>query len=156
MNPLYPRAHCARCPIQIWICCLTIFLYTYFYISKYLDVRSDWGAEVGLLHDLLQPVHTVLGVGEHVLVDGLHALVVVLQGRLDLVLGVLNVLQAPGLGVALQQEEIIIISIIFLFGLVNIKIPMDDPENWALRQTNVISDTPKNLVSDKRHVRQTK
>jgi hypothetical protein len=51
------------------------------------------------LHDLLQPVHAVLSVGQHVLVDCLDALVVVLQGMFDLVGGVLGILQAPGLGV---------------------------------------------------------
>ena len=64
-----------------------------------LDVRSDGGAEVSLLDNLLQPVHAVLSVGEHVLVDGLDALVVVLEGVLNLVGGVLGVLEAPGLGV---------------------------------------------------------
>jgi hypothetical protein len=51
------------------------------------------------LHDLLQPVHAVLSVGQHVLVDCLDALVVVLQGMFNLVGGVLGILQAPGLGV---------------------------------------------------------
>ena len=51
------------------------------------------------MHDLLQPVNAVLGVGQHILVDCLDALVVVLQGMLNLVGGVLGVLQTPGLGV---------------------------------------------------------
>ena len=51
------------------------------------------------MHDLLQPVHAVLSVGQHVLVDCLDALVVVLQGMFNLVGGVLGILQAPGLGV---------------------------------------------------------
>jgi len=63
------------------------------------DVGSDRGAEVSLLHDLLQSVHAVLGVGQHILVDCLDALVVVLQGMLNLVGGVLGILQTPGLGV---------------------------------------------------------
>ena len=51
------------------------------------------------MHDLLQSVHAVLGVGQHILVDCLDALVVVLQGMLNLVGGVLGILQTPGLGV---------------------------------------------------------
>jgi len=68
--------------------------------SPGLDVGGDGGAEVGLLHDLLQPGHAVVGVGEDVLVDGLHSLVVVLQGVLDLVGRVFRILQAPSLWVA--------------------------------------------------------
>ena len=64
-----------------------------------LDVGGDGGAEVSLLDNLLQPVHAVLGVGEHVLVDGLDTLVVVLEGVLNLVGGVLGILETPGLGV---------------------------------------------------------
>ena len=64
-----------------------------------LDVGSDRGAEVGLLHNLLQSVHAVLSVGQHVLVYCLDSLVVVLEGVLYLIGGVLSVLQAPGLGV---------------------------------------------------------
>ena len=64
-----------------------------------LDVGGDGGAEVSLLDNLLQPVHAVLGVGEHVLVNGLDTLVVVLEGVLNLVGGVLGVLETPGLGV---------------------------------------------------------
>jgi len=38
-----------------------------------LDVGGDRWAEVGLLHKLFQPVNGIVGVGEHVLVQGLHA-----------------------------------------------------------------------------------
>jgi hypothetical protein len=68
--------------------------------SPGLDVGGDRGAEVGLLDNLLQSVHAVVGVGQHVLVDGLDTLVVVLKGGLYLIGGVLRVLNAPGLGVA--------------------------------------------------------
>ena len=68
--------------------------------SPGLDVGGDGGAEVSLLDDLLQSLHAVLSVGEDVLVDGLHSLVVVLESVLDLVGGVLGVLQTPSLGVA--------------------------------------------------------
>lgn len=64
--------------------------------SQGLDVGSLGGAEVGLLDDLVQPVDAVVGVGEHVLVHLLDGVVVVLEGLLDLVGGVLLVLQAPG------------------------------------------------------------
>ena len=64
-----------------------------------LDVGGDGGTEVGLLDNLLQPVHAVLSVGEHVLVDGLDTLVVILERVLNLVCGVLGILETPGLGV---------------------------------------------------------
>lgn len=64
-----------------------------------LDVAGLRGAQVGFLDDLLQPVDGVVGVGQHVLVHLLHRVVVVLDGLLDLVGGVLGVLKAPGLGV---------------------------------------------------------
>ena len=64
-----------------------------------LDVGGDGGTEVGLLDNLLQPVHAVLSVGEYVLVDGLDTLVVILERVLNLVCGVLGILETPGLGV---------------------------------------------------------
>lgn len=63
------------------------------------DVGSLRGTKVSLLNDLLQSVHAVLSVGQHILVDCLDALVVVLKGMLNLVGGVLRILQTPGLGV---------------------------------------------------------
>jgi len=63
------------------------------------DVSSFGWTEVSLLHDLLQSVHAVLSVGQHILVDCLDALVVVLKGMLNLVGGVLGILETPGLGV---------------------------------------------------------
>jgi len=63
------------------------------------DVGCDRGAEVGLLHNLLQSVHAVLSVGQHVLVHGLDSFIVVLEGMFYLIGGVLSVLKAPGLGV---------------------------------------------------------
>ena len=63
-------------------------------------VGSDGGAEVGLLDDLLQSVHAVVSVGQHVLIDGLDSLVVILKSSLNLIGGVLRVLDTPGLGVA--------------------------------------------------------
>ena len=68
--------------------------------SPGLDVGGDGGAEVGLLHDLLQSLHAVLSVGEHILVDGLDTLVVVLESVLNLVCGIFRILQAPSLGVS--------------------------------------------------------
>jgi len=66
-----------------------------------LDVGSLGGAQVSLLHDVLQASHGVVGVGQNVLVHLLDSVVVVLDGLLDLVGGVLLVLKAPGLGVVL-------------------------------------------------------
>ena len=68
--------------------------------SPGLDVGGDGGTEVGLLHNLLQSLHAVLGVGQDVLVDGLNSLVMVLESVLDLVGGIFRVLQAPSLGVS--------------------------------------------------------
>lgn len=65
-----------------------------------LDVLDVGGAEVRLLGDVPQAVHRVLRVGQHVLVQLLHGVVVVLDGLLDLVGRVLGVLQAVRLGVA--------------------------------------------------------
>ena len=67
--------------------------------SPGLDVGGDRGAEVGLLHDLLQSVHAVVSVGQDVLVDLLNTLIVVLQSSLDFIGRVLRILNAPGLGV---------------------------------------------------------
>jgi len=66
-----------------------------------LDVSRLRGAQVSLLDDLLQPSNRVVGVGQHILVHLLDGVVVVLDSLLDLVGGVLFVLQAPGLGVTL-------------------------------------------------------
>lgn len=63
--------------------------------TKRLDVGGDGGTEVGLLDNLLQPVHAVVGVGDDILVDGLHSVVVVRQGVFDLVGGVVSVFEAP-------------------------------------------------------------
>ena len=68
--------------------------------SPGLDVGGDWGAEVSLLHNLLQSLHAVLSVGQDILVDSLDSLVVVLQSVLDLIGGIFRILQAPGLGVS--------------------------------------------------------
>lgn len=68
--------------------------------SSWLDVGGDGGTEVGLLDDVLQSGDAVVSVGEHVLVDGLDTLVVVLEGVLDLVGGIFRILQAPCLWVA--------------------------------------------------------
>ena len=67
--------------------------------SPGLDVGGDGGAEGSLLDDLLQSLHAVLGIGQHVLVDGLDTLVVVLESMLDLIGGIFSVLQTPSLGV---------------------------------------------------------
>ena len=64
--------------------------------SQRLDVGSFGGAEVGLLDDLVQAVNAVVGVGQNVLVHLLHGVVVVFKGLLDLVGGVLLVLETPG------------------------------------------------------------
>jgi len=69
--------------------------------TKRLDVSGDGGAEVGLLDQLLQAVNRVVGVGQHILVEGLDSVVVILESGLDLVGGVLLVLQAPSLRVVL-------------------------------------------------------
>jgi len=66
-----------------------------------LDIGSLRGAQVSLLHNVLQASHGVVGVGQDVLVHLLDSVVVVLDGLLDLVGGVLLVLKAPGLGVVL-------------------------------------------------------
>ena len=67
--------------------------------SERLDVGSFGGTEVSLLHNLLQPGHRVLCVGQNILVDGLNAFVVILQSMLNLVGRVLSILQTPGLRV---------------------------------------------------------
>lgn len=59
------------------------------------DIGRLRGAEVGLLHDLLQAVHAVLRVGQHVLVDGLDAVIVVLKSMLNFIRGIFRILQAP-------------------------------------------------------------
>jgi len=66
-----------------------------------LDVGGLRGAQVGLLDDLLQAGDRVVGVGEHILVHLLDRVIVVLDSLLDLVGGILLILKAPGLGVAL-------------------------------------------------------
>jgi len=68
--------------------------------SHGLDVGGDGGAEVGLLHNLLQSLHAVLSVGKDILVDSLDTLIVVLESMLDLVGGIFSILQAPSLGVS--------------------------------------------------------
>lgn len=67
--------------------------------SLRLDVGSDGGTEVSLLDDLLQSLDAVLGIGQHVLVDGLDTLVVVLESMLDLIGRIFSILQTPSLGV---------------------------------------------------------
>jgi len=69
--------------------------------AKGLDVGGHGGTQVGLLHDLLQPVHAVVGVGDDVLVDGLDTVVVVRKSVLNLVCGVIGVFKAPSLRVVL-------------------------------------------------------
>lgn len=66
-----------------------------------LDVGSLGRAQIGLLHDVLQMVHRVLSVGQHILVQLLDSIIVVLNGLLDLIGGVLRILQAVGLGVSM-------------------------------------------------------
>jgi len=66
---------------------------------QWLDVGGFRWTEVSLLHNLLQSVHTVLGVCFHILVDSLYSFIVVLKSVLNLIGRVLLVLQAPGLGV---------------------------------------------------------
>jgi len=64
-----------------------------------LDIGSLGGAEVSLLDNVLQASHRVVRVGKDVLVHLLDGVVVVLDGLLDLVGGVLFVLKTPWLGV---------------------------------------------------------
>jgi hypothetical protein len=81
-----------------------------------LDVSGLGGAQVGLLHDLLQPVNGVVGVGQHILVHLLHGVVVVLDGLLDLVGGVLGVLKTEGLGVVLGTDWGSIVGLLMMRG----------------------------------------
>lgn len=67
--------------------------------SSGLNVGGDGGTEVSLLNNFLQSLDTVLGVGKHVLVDGLDTFVVVLESVLDLISRIFRVLQTPSLRV---------------------------------------------------------
>lgn len=69
-----------------------------------LDVGSGGGAQVGFLNDFLQTVDRVIGVGQDILVHLLDGVVVVFDGLLDFVSGVLGVLQTPGFGVVLGAK----------------------------------------------------
>ncbi len=71
--------------------------------AQWLDVLGLGGAQVGLLHDILQAVNGVLGVGEHILVQLLHGVIIVLDGLLNLVGGVLGVLQAVSVRLVRQE-----------------------------------------------------
>ena len=77
-----------------------------------LDVLGLGGAEVGLLCDVPQAVHRVLSVGQHVLVQLLHGVVVVLDGLLDLVGRVLGVLEAVRLRVAVGTLGLGVVGVV--------------------------------------------
>lgn len=68
--------------------------------SQRLDIASFAGAQVGFLDNFLQSVDRVIGIGQHILVHLLHAVVVVFDGLLDFVSGVFGILQTPSFGVS--------------------------------------------------------
>lgn len=75
-----------------------------------LDISGFRGAQIGFFHNLLQTVHRVVGVGQHIFVHLLHRVVVVFNGFLDLVGGIFGILQTPGFGVVHRASGIGIFS----------------------------------------------
>lgn len=73
--------------------------------SEGLDVCGVSGTEVRLLDDLVQAVDTVVGVGKDVLVHLLDGIVVVFEGLLDLIGGVLLILKTPWSGVSMGTSR---------------------------------------------------
>ena len=71
--------------------------------SQGLDVFGFGGAQVSLLDDVLKTVDGVLGVGQDILVELLHGIVVILDGLLDLVGGVFGVLETISVGLVVDQ-----------------------------------------------------
>ena len=72
--------------------------------SQGLDVSGFRWAQVGFFNDFFQSINRVIGVGQDILVHLLDGVVVVFDGLLDLVSGVLGVLQTPGFGVVLGAK----------------------------------------------------
>jgi len=59
------------------------------------DVPCHAGAEVRLLAELHQPVHTVVGVGQDVLVKRGHSSIVILNCMRNLITWVISIINAP-------------------------------------------------------------
>ena len=76
--------------------------------SQRLDVGSLRGAQVGFLDNFLQSVDRVISIGQDIFVHLLNGVVVVFDGLLDLVGGVLGVLQTEGFGVVLGTDGFVV------------------------------------------------
>ena len=66
--------------------------------AQRLDVGSGAWAQVGLLFQFLQKVHRVLGIGDNVLVEAQHGIVVLVESVDHIVGRVVGIFETPGLG----------------------------------------------------------
>jgi len=72
--------------------------------TKGHKIACHAGAEVSLLWELHQPIHAVLSVSQHILVQGGYTGIVILDGVGDFIGWIFCVFKAPGFGCVLATS----------------------------------------------------